>query len=193
MVRNGLIRIRKAFNQDQKRFFLVMGVVAALSVVISFVLDAFTPFGGVAMIGRSLLLIPLSGSIFSIGYAVSLILHRARIREDEAWVPFRLRFSPTWRRRIALIVGAFLVVIMYASGFRVGYTLTAGITLAIGIALLAFIRTTRAEAAREAMDIPDRRDVRIDHYVANREKIREEKKAARKRKKEDEAEELFQE
>lgn len=191
MLREVLIRIRKEFNTNTNRFFVITGATFAVSLIVSFLLDALTPFSGVAMVARSMLLIPLGGSIFALGYVVSLLLHRARVREDDTWIPFRLRFSPSWRRRISLIVGAFLVVVMYSSGFRIGYTLTAGTVVAIVIALFAFMRTTREEAARESMNIPDSRDIRYKRQMKERERVREERKEARRNKnKEEEDEDL---
>lgn len=191
MLREVLIRIRKEFNTNTNRFFVITGATFAVSLIVSFLLDALTPFSGVAMVARSMLLMPLGGSIFALGYVVSLLLHRARVREDDTWIPFRLRFSPSWRRRISLIVGAFLVVVMYSSGFRIGYTLTAGTVVAIVIALFAFMRTTREEAARESMNIPDSRDIRYKRQMKERERVREERKEARRNKnKEEEDEDL---
>lgn len=191
MLREVLIRIRKEFNTNTNRFFVITGATFAVSLIVSLLLDALTPFSGVAMVARSMLLIPLGGSIFALGYVVSLLLHRARVREDDTWIPFRLRFSPSWRRRISLIVGAFLVVVMYSSGFRIGYTLTAGTVVAIVIALFAFMRTTREEAARESMNIPDSRDIRYKRQMKERERVREERKEARRNKnKEEEDEDL---
>lgn len=172
MLRTALIRLRREFNDNPKRFAIVVGTMFGVSLLISLLLDAFTPFGGIAMIARSFLLIPLGASAFAGAYIIGLLMHRTRVANDEGWVPFRMRYSPMWRRRIAALIAAILVVVMYASGFRIGYTFTAGLVVAAVIALLAFIRTTREEAAREAMNIPDSRDVKIDKFQKERDALR---------------------
>jgi len=121
---------------------------------------------------RSVLLMLLSVSMFVFGYGVSLLLHYSQMRTKDNWVPFRARVSPTWRRRIALLVGAVLLVLIYAAGGSIGYTLMSSISLAIGIALLAFIRLSKDESEREKFEIPDDRDTSYHKRLA---KLREER------------------
>lgn len=171
--RKALIRIRREYNVNPKALFMYSALASLLTVVIGIVADIFLPFESWGNVVRSVILIPTAASLFTLSYAVSLFMHYSRINSNPDWVPFRLRMSPSWRRRISAIVGAVLLVIMYASGFRIGYTPISSIFVAIAIGLFAFMRTTREEAAREEFNIPDVRDVR---YNKQMDKLTEQRK-----------------
>lgn len=157
--RKFLIKIRAWDRDDRKKFYLISLSVLLLSIAAGIAADMFLPFNGWWNALRSLILIPTSFSLFSIGYAMSLYLHYRKVNTDSQWTPFRARTSPMWRRRIALIIAAVLFVIVYSNGYGVGYTFSSSALLAVGLALLAYIRTNREESLRERLDIPDARDV----------------------------------
>lgn len=184
--RKFLVRIRKEYNENFKRLLIVSVVGTVLFSGIGLLVDFLMPFEGLGNVVRSLVLIPTSLSMFILGYAIGLFLHYGRMRTNPQWVPFRMRMSPSWRRRISAIVAAVMFVLIYANGFRVGYTPSSSIFVAIGIALFAFMRTTREEAAREKFDIPDVRDVKYNSHMqklanqrAEAEKEKQQKKKAR--------------
>lgn len=171
-MRKGLIRIRREYNTNRKNLFILFGGIFTVSLILSLVLDIFCSFTSVWNFIRSLILIPLSVSIFVLGYSASLYLHNNRMMEDPEWVPYRSRYSPKWRRYISMIIGSFLLVFMYANGYHVGYTLTASLFVAIIIALFAFMRLTRNEMLLEELEIPDARDIRYNKHKETLEKQR---------------------
>lgn len=182
--RKALVRIRREYNQEPKRLYIFSAAVVAILSSISLLIDYLLPFEGLGNVIRSIILIPTSAAIFVLGYAVSLLMHYAKIGQEREWIPYRLRLSPTWRRRVSAIIAAFLVVLTYASGFRVGYTLISSIFVAIVIALFAFMRLTKEEAAREKFGIPDVRDVRHNAHMKklsqDRQKVENERLEKRK-------------
>lgn len=185
LFRKALVRIRKEYHSDKKRLFIYSALALALVAAIGATVDALLPFNGIWNILRSAILAPTAAIMFVLGYAISLHMHYNRIQTDPEWVPYRLRLSPTWRRRISAIVAAFAFVFVYANGYRIGYTFVSSIFVAVVIALFAFMRTTRDEARREEFDIPDTRDTR---YESHRQRIAAERleaqRAREKKKKE---------
>lgn len=178
LFRKFLVKIRKEYNTDKKRLFLYSAAVLFAATVVGVVIDAFLPFSGVWNALRTVVLIPTSLGIFIFGYAVSLELHYRKIANDPEWKPFRMRFSPTWRRRISAIVAAFAMVLVYANGYRIGYTFISSLFVAAAIAIFAFLRTTRDEAVREEFNIPDSRDT---NYETHRKKLAADRLEAQRR------------
>lgn len=177
--RKFLVRIKREYNTNSKRLFLYSILSSLLFVGIGLLVDAFVPFNSWGNLIRTLILIPTSLSLFILGYGISLYQHYKKIDTDPYWVPFRARLSPTWRRRAALIVAAVLLVGIYANSQTIGYTPVSSLFASIGIAMVAFIRTTKEESRREEFDIPDERDVRYDQQLKKIEASRAE--AARRK------------
>lgn len=184
LFRKFLVRIRREYNQQPRRLFLWSGIGTVLGTVIAILLDAFLPFGGWGNLVRSGFLLPYSVTMFILGYAVSLFLHYAKTSGDPNWIPYRLRLSPTWRRRVSAVVAAIMVVVLYANGYRIGYTIISSIFVVIVIALFAFMRTTKDEAAREELNIPDVRDTRFERELRLREEARQAAQRAKERNRE---------
>lgn len=174
--RKALIWIKKQNNTDQKRFLLITGAIFITSLILSLVVDYFTPFYGLWMFIRSIILIPLSLTIFTLSYSLSLYLHKRMIENNPEWVSFRARFSPTWRNRISIIIGAFLLLIIYVSQEKVGYTLVSSTIIAVVIALFAFMRKTKDEKIRSELGVPDERDIEYKKLV---EELEEEQKRSK--------------
>lgn len=189
--RKALVRIRKEYNEDPKRLFMYSGIASLICILVGLGLDFFLPFELWGNVIRSLVLIPSSISMFVFGYGFSLFLHYAKLESDPDWTPFRLRYSPTWRRRIAIIAGAFMFVGMYANGFRIGYTALASLFVALVIALFAFMRTTREETKREELNLPDSRDTRYEQQMKKLEKARQESIRQKELRKKEQREKLI--
>lgn len=176
LFRKFLIRLRKAYYRDGKKFFTVGGGVVAALVLLTLLADWLLPFATWGTVLRSALLVPTAAAIFSVGYGVSLRLHDSQVASDPTWAPYRSRFSPTRRLQIAAVVAAVLFVFAYASTRGVGYTLVSSLLTAVGLALLAFVRTTHEEAKRQKLGVPDARDL----AYSVRQQAYEEKLAAKK-------------
>lgn len=175
-LRKVLIKIRKMYNTQPKKLFGWSGAVTFVLIVIGVLLDWLLPWTFWAQCIRGLVVIPMSVSMFTLGYSFSLFLHYSKLEVDPDWQPYRLRYSVKWRRRIALIVGAVLFILMYSSNFGIAYTLTAGIFLSAIIGIFSFIRTTKNEENREQLGLPDNRDTRYDENMKKLEKQREQAK-----------------
>lgn len=183
--RKFLIRIKKEHNNDAKKLYILSLLASLLGIAIGTALDLFVPFNSWGNLLRTLTMLPTMTAMFVFGYAISLHLHNRRIIEDSSWIPYRARLSPSWRRRIALVAGAFILLGIYANEQSVGYTPLSSLFAALVIALVAFIRTTREEAQREELNIPDSRDIRYEQQMKKLEEARAEaqrKKAERKKK-----------
>jgi hypothetical protein len=164
LFRKFLVRIRQEYRVSYKRFFLSSGAVALILILIGFAVDGYLPFNGVFNIMRSLLLIPSSFAIFTIAYGVGLFFHGIRINSNPEWIPYRSRWSPSWRRRFGAIFGAFLLVIIITSGRHTGYTFINSIVGAGIIAIVAFIRLTKVEEDRSNLGIPNVQDLQFDSF-----------------------------
>lgn len=184
MIRQMLIFLRQQYNSNATQFTMIAGIVLVMTGAISLLVDAVVPFDGWWNVLRTAILIPLSLSMYGLGYFVGLFQHYRKMEEGD-WTPFRLRFSVSWRRRIAIVVGAFLFVLIYGNSYRIGYTLIASMIVACIIALLAFVRVTKDENVREQLNIPDSRDVAYNVKRAEWEQARRdrrEEKADKRRK-----------
>lgn len=185
--RKFLTFLRKGQNTQGMRFFYLWGSILLGSMIAAVLVDVLLPFGAWWNLIRTLVLVPLSVSMFAVGYGVGLILHRIRNRNPE-WKPYRTRFSPLWRMRISAIAAAIGLVLVYASGESPVYTIFSGFLLALGLGLLAFMRRTTQEMKRENLGIPDARDVSYDAEMRrlqdSRKKIMADRAAKREAKRE---------
>lgn len=159
--RKFLTFLRKEHNTKGNKYFKTWGSVLLVSLIAGVLVDIFVPFGAWWNLIRTCILVPLATSIFAVGYAISLNLHRMR-STDPNWKPYRTRFSPLWRMRISAIVGTIAFVLIYAAGESPVFTLFSSLMLAVGLTLVAFMRKTAQEQKRENLGIPDARDVSYD-------------------------------
>lgn len=173
MLRSFLVQIRKAFYEDQTKALTRTSIVAAILLAIGTAMDFTLPYGPWWNTLRAAVVLPTGIVSFIVAYMISLRMHDKRIREDSEWEPYRTRFSPRWRQRISAIIGAVLLVAIYAASDGVGYSITATAVVVVVIGLLAFLRMTRKEQLRSDYSVPDPRDTRIDDEVEKRDKERE--------------------
>lgn len=162
--RKFLTWLRKNYNLRARKYLLLWGLVFLVTGAAAVLVDIFVPFGSGWNLIRTAVLIPLGVSIFALGYATSLTLHYVK-RMDPAWVPYRSRFSPMWRLRIAAIVGAAMLLLVYAVNESPIFTLFSSSVAAGVLALVAFVRQTNHEMKRANLGIPDARDVEYDSKV----------------------------
>src|SRR5699024_1252497 len=181
LLRRGLVTIRKWYNKDFKYALKVALLVLFASIAVGLAADFFLPFNGWWNALRSVILLPTAAAGFVVSYLLSLKMHYNQMTNDPDWVPYRARFSPLWRRRIALIIGAILLVLIYALGFQPGYTALASSIVVVGLSLIAFVRRTQKEILREELTVPDPRDTRFNNRV--KEVTKEREAAAEERRK----------
>lgn len=185
LFRKILVRLRKEYNTNKKNLFLYSSLASGLFVAVSLLVDAFVPFTTVWNLARTAVLVPTAASIFVLFYAIGLIQHYRLLESDQDWKPFRMRSSPTWRRRISAIAAAVGFIAVYANGYRVGYTLVSSLFVVLIIALFAYMRTTREESQREDFNIPDPRDTQYESFRKQMEESRYQKSLQKKREKEE--------
>lgn len=181
LLRRFLIWIRLQYTKDPRAFLIKFGAITAALFVIDVLVDSLVPFGGpygVYMLLRSLLLIPTILSVFTLGYALSIFGHRTQMENNPRWVAYRARYSPMWRRRIAIIGAAVLLVLVVGSNQGPVYTVSSSLIGAAALALVSFIRMTKEEVEREEFGVPDPRDL----AWKTRTKYAEAKRATKKRK-----------
>lgn len=193
LFRKFLIWIRDKQRADAKNlyFYCVAGFLAFG--IISLLVDSFVPWDGWWTLIRSALLVPIAGFGFVGLYALSLDLserkHKEANQNEEEWVPFRLRYSPKWRRNVSLIIGAVVVVIAYASENFVGYTIASSLIAILALALIAFCRLTRSENKRAELNIFDPRDSMFEERMKQYE--REKKRLEAEANKSDEEDVIY--
>lgn len=182
-LRKFLIWIRDKHRQDPKNLYFYCTVGFLVFAIISVVVDTYVPWDGWWMMVRSAMLFPLIGFGFVGFYSLSLDLNvrkqKAARENEENWVPYRLRYSPKWRRNVSLIIGALMLVVMYAADYFVGYTIFASVLAIIAVGMVAFCRLTRAENRRAEQKVPDPRDSmfeeRMKQYERAKKRAEEEK------------------
>lgn len=167
MLRKTLIWLRRQYNTNLIPAAKILGLALVVLIAASFLVDIYLPPGAPWNFLRTIIMVPLAAVLYSLGYAVGLFLHYARMETGE-WIPYRLRFSLAWRQRMGLLAAAVLMVFMYATGAGPGYTLMASSYVALAFAVLAFVRATPEESLREELSIPDARDVRYSAEVKAR-------------------------
>lgn len=188
--REFLRRIRLSYNTDRNRTYKRLGIPLAVLIIAGFLADIFLPFGGTTLgmwsnVIRAVFIVLPTGVIgFWLAYMVSLSLHYGKMETDKDWVPFRLRYSLSWRRSMAAVVAAVLVVGIWAIGQHPGYSLWASIILMSVGGLLAFIRPTKFEMDMEEQGIPDPRDRKFRERMA-KQKEESERRIQQKQEKRD--------
>lgn len=184
MLRSALIYLRRQYNTNLKQLLQVAGGVLVVCLISGVLLDIFLPFSRWWNVLRMVVLIPETMSIFALFYALGLYLHYKRENEQSDWVPYRLRFSLSVRRQMAMVGGALILVFIYATSFGPGYTFMSSLLLSLVIGLIAFVRPTKEEQTREEYNLPDARDMRYkrekEARLAARQAADEEKRMRRR-------------
>lgn len=177
MVHQILIKLREMYNTDVKKWSIVFAISSFCFFGIALTVDHFLPMSGFLYNTlRMFVALFLAASIYSILYFISLKILDERLKDpDNTWIPYRMRFSVKWRRRIAIIIASFLFVIAYATTKNLFYTFVSSLIMTAGMALVAFIRPTSTEQKLMDMGVPDVRDLDMDLLTKKREKIAEEK------------------
>lgn len=170
ILRKFLIEVRKRSSPNFIKLNLGIYLISAITGI---AIDYFLPFSGVFMFTRSLVLIPLSVSLFILFYIP--VLWVSSNKASRGWIPIRRRLSLKTRRSLSIVAVALISALAYSRDFGLSYTLLSGVILTTFLALLVFIRPTKEEISMEKLGIEDYRDKLLSA------KIKE--KTARKKKK----------
>lgn len=178
-IRKILLWLRKKFETEKQKWFLIFGIIFLVSTISAFIIDRFLPMGSWWNFLRTIVLIPLSSSFFCFTYFSVKWIEKRRDPES-AWIPLRERFSVAWRQRIAIVAAAILLVIAYAVTGSQSYTFMSSLVFAGFFSLLVFIRKTKKEDTMEKLGIIDPRDISetvlLEKIKSKREKEEEKKK-----------------
>lgn len=164
LFRRLLVRIRNEYIYNRTKLFAYSGAASALLALLTVGLDFILPWETWGMVIRTILLIPTAVAIFVLGYS-GVLAYCFFKAQDETWTSLRARYSPTWRQRISMVIGAVLFVLIYAISMRPGYTLVSSVIVAIVIGLFVFMRKTSIEMNREELGIPDARDAALNTHL----------------------------
>lgn len=183
MLRRFLIYVRQERARKGWKFFAMWGALAVLAIGTGVVLDVFTPFGGWWNFLRAVVMIPLTVSLFAVLYGVAVKVGALMLQSDQDWVPFRLRFGPKTRRNYAIVLSAFLVLMVLTLRPSPVYTLVASLVVVFALLILSFTRKTLEEEKREAIGALDPRDDVIERRVADIRRARVDKKTEKESRK----------
>lgn len=176
--------LRKKYFHNLKQTFIVLIVANVILLTISVLVDTFLPFTTWFNIIRALIIGVFGIAVFSVGYLISFFLSQAKRNVDDNYVLVKDRFSPTWRRRISIIVGAGLFGIIYSTDKNLVYTFVNSLVIATVIAIIVFLSMSEEEQDREYYGVPDARDSSYENNLKRIKSTRREKTIAKKEKKE---------
>lgn len=175
-LRKYLLWLRKEFYNDKFFFSIKILSVAFVLGAANFFTDRYLPTGSWWNVIRTVELIPTAIAIFNILYLITVLSSINRLQNDESYIPIRMRFSYSWRLRIAAMIGALLLVLIFATNEGPAYTFSSSIIGAFIIAVVAFIRPTKEELQRSQLGIPDLRDIRFEMDQEELKKRKQKKK-----------------
>lgn len=175
--------LRKQYFRNFKNFLLTLSAITVGFVIIAVIVDTFLSFDVWFNILRAFIIAFTATAMFSLGYTVSFFFSQSKRQIDQNYVMVKDRFSPTWRRRISVVIGAAIFGILYSIEKNSLYSTVSSFVVAVIIAVIIFLSMSEEEQDREFYGVPDARDL---SYEKNLEKVKSErvKKAEeRKRKK----------
>lgn len=163
--RKALVWIHNQYLDHTKDLFLYSGIAFLVTAAVSFLADFLLSWEQWAILVRSALVIPTAGSIFILGYGLTLLYVDFQSARKPGYSTWRMRLSPTMRNRISALIGAVLFVLMLAVAQQPGYTLAASFIVALVVGLFAFMRKTSKELTRSTIGLPDVRDAALDSHI----------------------------
>ena len=176
--------LRKRYFHNLKQTFIVLIVANVILLTMSVLVDTFFPFTTWYNIIRALIIGVFGIVVFSVGYLTSFFLSQAKRNINDDYVLIKDRFSPTWRRRISIIVGAGLFGIVYSTDKNSVYTFVNSLVIATIIAIVIFLTMSEEEQDREYYGVPDARDSSYENNLKRIRSTRQEKINAKKERKE---------
>lgn len=171
--RKALMRIRRMYYTDLKRSLVIALLGFLVLGAASVALDILLPFESWFNFLRSALLIPLSLIVFTLGYWTTCWRVDAKRALDPEYMTLREKVSPMWRRRFAIIAAAVALLLAYTSMDTVGMTISGSFVVALVIGAVTFARMTTTEKKREAIGVPDKRDLAYNSNLEERRRKRE--------------------
>lgn len=172
--------LRTQYLRNIKNFTIYLSIALVASIGISVLFDFLVPFSSWGNVARAIVVLVDSVIFFSAGYLANFFFYMSQRAVNPDYVDLKERFSPSWRNRIAIIIGAVLFTMMLTVNQGLAYTIVSSIIVASVVGIVVFISRTEEEREREFYGVPDKRD---DAYRDALEDVRKKRESRQKKKK----------
>lgn len=172
--------LRTQYLRNIKNFTIYLSIALVASIGISVLFDFLVPFSSWGNVARAFVVLVDSIIFFSAGYLANFFFYMSQRAVNPDYVDLKERFSPSWRNRIAIIIGAVLFTMMLTVNQGLAYTIVSSIIVASVVGIVVFISRTEEEREREFYGVPDKRD---DAYRDALEDVRKKRESRQKKKK----------
>ena len=172
--------LRTQYLRNIKNFTIYLSIALVASIGLSVLFDFLVPFSSWGNVARAIVVLVDSVIFFSAGYLANFFFYMSQRAVNPDYVDLKERFSPSWRNRIAIILGAVLFTMMLTVNQGLAYTIVSSIIVASVVGIVVFISRTEEEREREFYGVPDKRD---DAYRDALEDVREKRESRQKKKK----------
>lgn len=172
--------LRTQYLRNIKNFTIYLSIALVASIGLSVLFDFLVPFSSWGNVARAFVVLVDSVIFFSAGYLANFFFYMSQRAVNPDYVDLKERFSPSWRNRIAIIIGAVLFTMMLTVNQGLAYTIVSSIIVASVVGIVVFISRTEEEREREFYGVPDKRD---DAYRDALEDVRKKRESRQKKKK----------
>lgn len=172
--------LRTQYLRNIKNFTIYLSIALVASIGLSVLFDFLVPFSSWGNVARAIVVLVDSVIFFSAGYLANFFFYMSQRAVNPDYVDLKERFSPSWRNRIAIIIGAVLFTMMLTVNQGLAYTIVSSIIVASVVGIVVFISRTEEEREREFYGVPDKRD---DAYRDALEDVRKKRESRQKKKK----------
>lgn len=172
--------LRTQYLRNIKNFTIYLSIALVASIGLSVLFDFLVPFSSWGNVARAIVVLVDSVIFFSAGYLANFFFYMSQRAVNPDYVDLKERFSPSWRNRIAIILGAVLFTMMLTVNQGLAYTIVSSIIVASVVGIVVFISRTEEEREREFYGVPDKRD---DAYRDALEDVRKKRESRQKKKK----------
>ena len=172
--------LRTQYLRNIKNLTIYLSIALVASIGLSVLFDFLVPFSSWGNVARAIVVLADSVIFFSAGYLANFFFYMSQRAVNPDYVDLKERFSPSWRNRIAIILGAVLFTMMLTVNQGLAYTIVSSIIVASVVGIVVFISRTEEEREREFYGVPDKRD---DAYRDALEDVRKKRESRQKKKK----------
>lgn len=172
--------LRTQYLRNIKNFTIYLSIALVASIGLSVLFDFLVPFSSWGNVARAIVVLVDSVIFFSAGYLANFFFYMSQRAVNPDYIDLKERFSPSWRNRIAIILGAVLFTMMLTVNQGLAYTIVSSIIVASVVGIVVFISRTEEEREREFYGVPDKRD---DAYRDALEDVRKKRESRQKKKK----------
>lgn len=174
--------LRKSYFSNFKTIAIKTSIALTLFIISGVLIDIFVPFNAWGNTLRAVL-VAFGGFVaFTFCYLIGFFLYQVRRNKTDNYTKIKDRFSPTMRRRIAIVVFAILMAAIISTGKTPAYSTINYFIVASIVALVLFVSMSEEEEDREYYGIPDSRDKVYYDTLDRLQTERELKKQSRKNK-----------